>query len=70
MKKEGKTQAVERMKARDLSLRDGYTFDRNKANVRRAAIAVAQAAAKDKRADGPSAARSQDFLYSEDGMPN
>ena len=41
-------------------------FDRDKANARRTA---ARAAAKDKRTEGPSAARSQDFLYGEDGLP-
>ena len=69
MKNVDKAQAVERMKARNLSLPDGYTFDREKANARRAAIAAAQAAAKDKRTEGPSAARSQDFLCDEDRFP-
>ena len=39
------------------------------ANVRRAAIATAQAAASSKRTAGATAARSQDFLYDENGMP-
>ena len=39
------------------------------ANVRRAAIATAQAAASSKRTVGATAARSQDFLYDENGMP-
>lgn len=69
MKKEGKTQAAERMKARGLSPPDGYTFDRENANARRAAIAVVRADVKDKRTEGPSATRSQDFLYDEDGLP-
>ena len=69
MKNEGKAQAVERMKARARPLPDGYTFDRDMANARRAAIVAAQAAAKNKRTEGPSAARSQDILYDEDGLP-
>ena len=65
MKNEDKAKAVERMKARARPLPDGYTFDRDKANARRAA----RAAAKEKRTEGPSPARSQDFHYSEDGLP-
>ena len=38
-------------------------------DARRKAIAQTQAAAAGKRASGPSAARSQDFLYGCDGMP-
>ena len=69
MKNEGKAQAVERMKARGWPLPDGYTFDRDKANARRAAVSAARADATDKLDDGPSAARSQDFLYGDDGLP-
>ena len=36
---------------------------------RRAVIAAVQAAAANKITEGPSAARSQDFLYDEDGLP-
>ena len=39
------------------------------AAARRAAIAAVQAAAAGKRRTGASAARSQDFLYGEDGLP-
>ena len=39
------------------------------ADVRRAVIAAVQAAASDKRTAGATAARSQDFLYGEDGLP-
>ena len=39
------------------------------ADARRAAIAAAQAAASSKRTAGATAARSQDFLYDENGMP-
>ena len=60
-----KAQAVERMMARNLSLPGGYNFERDKANDRRTAIA----AAKDKWTEGPGAARSQDFLFDEDGLP-
>ena len=42
---------------------------RPNAEARRALIAAVQAAAKSKRTAGPSAARSQDFLYDEDGLP-
>ena len=42
---------------------------RPNAAVRRAVIAAVQAAASDKRAGGATAARSQDFLYGEDGLP-
>jgi prevent-host-death family protein len=36
---------------------------------RRAAIAAFQQAARKKATPGPSAARSQDFLYDDDGLP-
>ena len=36
---------------------------------RRAAIAAVQAAAAEKTVEGPGAARSQDFLYDDDGLP-
>ena len=39
------------------------------ADARRAAIAAAQAAASSKRIAGTDAARSQDFLYDENGLP-
>ena len=39
------------------------------ADARRAVIAAVQAAASDKRTAGATAARSQDFLYGEDGLP-
>ena len=39
------------------------------AGARRAVIAAVQAAASDKRTAGASAARSQDFLYDENGLP-
>lgn len=39
------------------------------AAARRAAIAAIRAEAAKKRTDGPSAARSQDFLYDDDGLP-
>ena len=39
------------------------------ADARRAAIAAIRAAAADKRTAGSAAARSQDFLYDEDGLP-
>ena len=39
------------------------------AKVRRAAIAAMQAAAEEKRTEGADAARSQDFLYDDDGLP-
>ena len=39
------------------------------AETRRAVIAAVQAAARDKRTGGASAARSQDFLYDDDGLP-
>ena len=39
------------------------------ADARRAVIAAAQAAARDKRSEGAGAARSQDFLYDDDGLP-
>ena len=39
------------------------------ADARRAVIAATQAAAKDKRTTGTGAARSQDFLYRDDGLP-
>ena len=42
---------------------------RPNAAVRRAVIAAVQAAASDKRTAGAAAARSQDFLYGEDGLP-
>ena len=42
---------------------------RPSADVRRAVIAAVQAAASDKRTAGAGAARSQDFLYGEDGLP-
>ena len=42
---------------------------RPNADVRRAVIAAVQAAASDKRTAGATAARSQDFLYGEDGLP-
>lgn len=38
-------------------------------DARRAVIAAMQAAAADKRIAGASAARSQDFLYDDDGLP-
>ena len=39
------------------------------ADARRAVIAAVQAAASDKRTAGATAARTQDFLYGEDGLP-
>ena len=39
------------------------------AAARRAVIAAMQAAAGDKRIAGATAARSQDFLYDDDGLP-
>ena len=39
------------------------------AEARRALIATVQAAARRKRIEGVSAARSQDFLYDDDGLP-
>ena len=39
------------------------------ADARRAVIAATQAAARDKRTTGTGAARSQDFLYGDDGLP-
>ena len=39
------------------------------AEARRALIAAVQADAKDKRRAGASAARSQDFLYADGGLP-
>ncbi len=39
------------------------------ADARRAIIASVQAAASDKRTAGTAAARSQDFLYDENGLP-
>ena len=42
---------------------------RTDAAARRALIAAVQAAAAGKRQDGPGAARSQDFLYDDDGLP-
>ena len=39
------------------------------AEKRRAAIAAARSAAESRRADGPDAARSQDFLYDDSGLP-
>ena len=39
------------------------------ADARRAVIAAVQAAASDKRTAGATAARSQDFLYDEKGLP-
>ena len=66
MKNESRVQAIERIKKCALFLPDGYIFDREKANTRRAAIATARVAVKDKRTEGPSAARSQDFHYGED----
>lgn len=38
-------------------------------NARRTLIAAVRAAAAAKAAAGPSAARSQDFLYGDDGLP-
>ncbi len=38
--------------------------------ARRAVIARIQASAADKRTEGVSAARSQDFLYDDHGLPN
>ena len=37
--------------------------------ARRAVIAEVQAAVRNKRTEGASAARSQDFLYDDDGLP-
>ena len=42
---------------------------RPNAGARRAVIAAIQAAAKNKRIAGASAARSQDFLYDDNGLP-
>ena len=42
---------------------------RPSANARRELIAAIQADAEDKRRAGASAARSQDFLYDDDGLP-
>ncbi len=39
------------------------------AEARRALIAAVQAAARRNRIEGASAARSQDFLYDDDGLP-
>jgi prevent-host-death family protein len=39
------------------------------AGARRRILDAARAAGADKRAGGPSAARSQDFLYDDDGLP-
>ena len=39
------------------------------ADTRRAVIAAVQATASDKRTTGTTAARSQDFLYDEKGLP-
>ncbi len=39
------------------------------ADARRTVIAVMQAAAEDKRTAGATSARSQDFLYDDDGLP-
>ena len=39
------------------------------AGARRAVLAAVQAAASDRRTRGPAAARSQDFLYDELGLP-
>ena len=39
------------------------------ADARRAVIEAAQAAARASRTDGATAARSQDFLYGDDGLP-
>jgi prevent-host-death family protein len=39
------------------------------AESRRKGIAEIMAAAKGKASEGPSAARSQDYLYDEDGLP-
>ena len=39
------------------------------AKSRKALLNAVRAAAVKKAADGPSAARSQDFLYGEDGLP-
>ena len=39
------------------------------ADARRALIAAMQAAARDRRTTGTGAARSQDFLYGDDGLP-
>ena len=44
--------------------------ERPAADRRRAVIAAIQEDTARKRTDGPSAARSQDFLYDEDGLPN
>lgn len=41
----------------------------NDAKSRRALLAAVRASAAVKAAAGPSAARSQDFLYGEDGLP-
>ena len=38
-------------------------------DARRAVIAAMQAAAEDKRITGDAAARSQDFLYDDEGLP-
>lgn len=40
------------------------------AEARRALIEAVQTAARGKRTEGASAARSQDFLYDDDGLPN
>jgi prevent-host-death family protein len=37
--------------------------------TRRALLETVRAAAAEKAADGPSAARSQDFLYDDEGLP-
>jgi len=42
---------------------------RPNAEARRALISAVQAASKSKRTAGSSAARSQDFLYDDDGLP-
>ena len=42
---------------------------RPSAAARRAVLAAVQAGASSRRTAGPSAARSQDFLYDENGLP-
>ena len=39
------------------------------ADARRAVMAAMQSAARDRRTTGTGAARSQDFLYGDDGLP-
>jgi hypothetical protein len=58
--------------ARQKVIPEGWTdadIDRILKEQRRAVLRAAQAAARDLATPGPSAARSQDFLYDKDGLP-